>query len=531
MGFSLLLNLATLVLFPLVTGSILRSLASRPNVAPRWVINSGRALIWVWLGLFATTFIPFNYQGAFASIAVSRTLDWALTVLGVLVLVGGLLWGIGRFLAERLRLGEIIGPECWDPTLAIRAGGTWKEAENLRRELETQYQTETKIPDLGVRYSKVAQLPFTVRNRIFAPLWVATSDRREFVAVLLHHEREHIILGHHKLAWRYGRLAKILPPLAYLFAPMKLAMEAEADRRALAKINETSPKEAEKYIQALRSVVEGAFEEEQKLELGHDAGNVPARIVQATTAPKAPWLMAGVVLLLALGLGCARVFAGPVNLSEAFGFTLLSPPKHYAYRYWHPEAGVKPLLGQGGQLVDGVFGTTEGAPGGTLALSIMPSVDDAAPWKANLDAPAMKVVFDYEARPIAGSGYPSPSVEVESIEATEVSRREDQLRSIDFRFIHLNEGKGTAEFYILDQDGPLKPKISLVYNTMYVRVPAGWHFKLTNLHIQRGAGPKDLRTGRVEDDIKECVQWKQSIRIQEPPPNLSWNRTTVGVLQ
>lgn len=531
MGFSLLLNLVSLILFPVISGAILMQLASRPDVAPRWVINSGRILIWTWFLLAITTFLPLNYEGPIArAFQVPRAADWGLMVLGLLILLAGVLWGIGRFIAERLRLGEVIGPECWDPEIAVQAGGTWREAEHLRRSLEAQYQADTKLPDLGVRYSKVAHLPFTVRNRIFAPLWVATSQLRGYVEVLLHHEREHIMLGHHKLAWRYGRLAKIFPPLGPLFAPMKLAMEAEADRRALSKLQETSPKDASKYIEALRAVVDGAFEEEQKLELGHDAGNVPARIQQATTPQRAPRLAMVGLALLSLTLGCMRVMSGPIDLGEALGFTVQAPPTTYNYRFWTAEASVKPILGEGGMFLDGVETRTEEAPRNTLALSVMPAITRRTKWVFNPSAPAVRVSFDYEAYPVHGYSGPPPTVELSGEESTSRSNREQEIRAIDFRFIDLKAGKGRLETYVLDQDEKiLGPKEnSTVFTSMYLRIPAGWRFRLTNLEIKRGAGPKSLRTGSVDADIAACVAWKKQISMHEPPPNLSWRRTNLG---
>jgi hypothetical protein len=506
-------------------------LASRPDVAPRWVINTSRILIWSWLLLVVTTFLPLKYEGPIAtSFKLSRAADWRLLVLGMLCLIIVAFWGFVRVVAEKLRLGEIIGPECWNPDLAIRAGGHWREAEHLRRSLEQQYRIETGAADLGIRYSKVAQLPFTVRNRIFAPLWIATSQLREYVEVLLLHEREHIILGHHKLAWRYGQLAKLLPPLESLFAPMKLAMEAEADRRAYSKLQQNSSSEAAKYLEALRSVVDGSFQEEQKLELGHDARNVPARIHQAITGSSAPRFAISGIAILSLTLGCIRVLAGPISISEAFGFGWPRPPKAYTYRFWTGEASVKPILGQGGAFLDGINANTEKAELGTLALTIMPAVTRISRWRYSPDFPVVKVSFEYEAYPISSLASPNPSIEIEIDESRGKTAREQEIRPLDYCFRELLPGRGHFEAFLIDQDSRIDPKRknSGVFDSMYIRVPAGWRFRLTNLYVNRGFGQKELRVGNIEEDITRCVTWRQRVRTQEPLPNLSWRQTTLG---
>lgn len=365
----LLLHVLIWILIALVVGITFRRWVRQEDISPGLALGVGLALLAFLLLLLPLPLLKSGPGWPKAAQTMGRVQEyWAGNGLAALALVA-LVVAFARG-ARSLGIRQVLGETILEPTSLALAGGRWQEEDAFRAEVERRFQEELRIPALQLCFTARMVLPFTTgffRPRIFVPHWLLRhSEVYSYAKVLLNHEREHVRLNHHRLAWALNFLQSLLPPLGPLAQGLREAMEVQADRRLLAQAPEFT---RSKYLEGLARVVEGT-PEALALGIGHDPAQVPLRIRQALgkASPHFRGLVAILILLLPLVITWRLV--GRLDLEAATSLVMLDPPS-WVRGYAEPDGlELRPIPGKGGtpRAEDGVVVDTTGVRSGQWSV-------------------------------------------------------------------------------------------------------------------------------------------------------------------
>jgi hypothetical protein len=528
-----ILKLVLIALLPILLGWSLVRMARRAFVKPRVVLWLSLVSLLMWVGIVFLVFVSpqWNRVGRFLGKAVSpsRLWDFRLLWCSVLVLTAGAMWSLFRGVREYLLVQNLLR-SAWLVSMP-HLGGSAYFMEEVRGHLEDLYRDQIQNPLLRIGYTEAAQLPLTIGRTILAPVWTIFEDEGTWFGPLLDHEREHICLGHSRWVRLFAWLAILVPPFRFLHSAVRQAAEVEADRSVLAQARDEDEKAA--YTKALSQIVETANKPIQGsfMQLGHDPTDVPLRQRQMQSQGQVDLAGFFTWSFLAITLVMLALGSGPVQWGFLKPLLSREIPRAFKPRILDPGCRISPLIGQGGDLQDGIsVDATEAL--GDIPTTISVDLEGTHPIRSEIGPSFISEMnLEYRAVPRDSSVAPIPcAFELWTAQIGPLSPEGyEPWSTTDAQWFALTNTDAFKPFKVQWIDPQLSQKDDETFYPDYLlsfSVPKGWKLQIRNIHVDRY---KHLALSRadktqLEEAARASLQWHAPFKTVLRPMNLSWKQ-------